>query len=301
MVQLVDAGSFTKAARDLHVSQPALSVSIAKLERELHAPLLVRGARPLTLTPAGELAYAAGKEIIVKTSNLRVLLAELAQQEIAVAIGMIDSVAAALFVSAESADELERQASVSLVVDNSRNLVGAVEKGSLDLAFVVGRRQYGPLLEITHQAVEPMVVVCHAAQRPETNRALRAGTLSRFISYDQASNTHRLIADVLQSRGIVPTPTFYSTSPELMLRLVLLQKGVAALPYALVRDHLAVGELVLVGKPTLLIERPINAIKRRDTVLPTPLAHITRQVGVLLDGIHADARTAQSRRHERNA
>ena len=40
-VQLVDSGSYTQASRQLHISQPALSVAIGKLERELHASLLV--------------------------------------------------------------------------------------------------------------------------------------------------------------------------------------------------------------------------------------------------------------------
>ena len=47
---LIDAGSFTKAARDLHISQPALSMAVQKLERELHAPLYIRASQPVTPT-----------------------------------------------------------------------------------------------------------------------------------------------------------------------------------------------------------------------------------------------------------
>jgi DNA-binding transcriptional LysR family regulator len=88
-VTLVDAGGFTKAATGLHLSQPALSVAIAKLERELRAPLLVHGVRPLTLTPAGRLAYTAGKDLQVRTNNLRLQLAEQAGQQLEVSLGMI--------------------------------------------------------------------------------------------------------------------------------------------------------------------------------------------------------------------
>lgn len=46
--------SFTMAANHLYISQPALSKSIAALERELQVQLLVRNTKTVALTPAGE-------------------------------------------------------------------------------------------------------------------------------------------------------------------------------------------------------------------------------------------------------
>src|SRR3954464_15216654 len=53
-VAVVEHGSFTAAARALHVSQPALSHQIALLEREAGAPLLERLPRAVTPTALGE-------------------------------------------------------------------------------------------------------------------------------------------------------------------------------------------------------------------------------------------------------
>ncbi len=50
---VVKAGSFTRAARELHLTQPALSRRIAGLEERLGTALVVRGPRQLTLTDAG--------------------------------------------------------------------------------------------------------------------------------------------------------------------------------------------------------------------------------------------------------
>src|SRR5688500_17550703 len=47
------AGSFTRAAAALHLSQPALSRRIAGLEEQLEAVLLVRGRAGVALTEAG--------------------------------------------------------------------------------------------------------------------------------------------------------------------------------------------------------------------------------------------------------
>ena len=66
-VRLVETGSYTKAAKDLYLSQPALSIAIQKLERELDAKLIVRSHRSFKLTEAGKVAYAAAKDIDKQT------------------------------------------------------------------------------------------------------------------------------------------------------------------------------------------------------------------------------------------
>jgi len=290
-VALVNSGGFSAAARELHLSQPALSVSVAKLERELRAPLLVHGVRPLTLTPAGRLAYAAGKDLEVRTSNLGLQLAELAGQPVEVSLGMIDSVASALLASPADVDLLERHATVSLVVDNSRNLLRAVEEARLDMAWVVERPQLGEMLEVIERAVEPLIVVGDRALVAATNQAVGGGRLPRFISYDQASTTRRLVAEALQRRSITAEAAFYSTSPEVMLRLVRLGKGIAALPYAQVRSLLTTGAVRAVGgEAPLLIKRPLVAVKRRDALLAAPLTQTIRRVTDLFDAAQSAVR-----------
>jgi DNA-binding transcriptional LysR family regulator len=50
---VAETGNFTRAAARLHVSQPALSQQIRKLERVVGTPLFKRGAQQVQLTPAG--------------------------------------------------------------------------------------------------------------------------------------------------------------------------------------------------------------------------------------------------------
>jgi DNA-binding transcriptional LysR family regulator len=56
-VTVAQEGQITRAARKLHIAQPALSHAIAQLEAELGLQLLERHARGVTLTPAGEKFY----------------------------------------------------------------------------------------------------------------------------------------------------------------------------------------------------------------------------------------------------
>ena len=54
---IVDAGTISGAARDLHMTQPPLSYQIKMLEEELQVPLFLRGKKRITLTEAGKTLY----------------------------------------------------------------------------------------------------------------------------------------------------------------------------------------------------------------------------------------------------
>ena len=58
------AGSFSKAAENLYITQPALSMSVKKIESSLGMPLFDRSARPIQLTEAGRIYIAMIENMI---------------------------------------------------------------------------------------------------------------------------------------------------------------------------------------------------------------------------------------------
>ncbi len=63
-VRVVESGSFSKAARELGVGQPAVSKKIAALEQRLGAQLLNRTSRGLRPTPAGADFYKSALRVL---------------------------------------------------------------------------------------------------------------------------------------------------------------------------------------------------------------------------------------------
>jgi DNA-binding transcriptional LysR family regulator len=61
---VVQEENITRAAKMLHITQPALSRQLMDLEQELGTELFIRGKRKITLTDAGTLFYQRAKEII---------------------------------------------------------------------------------------------------------------------------------------------------------------------------------------------------------------------------------------------
>lgn len=73
-IAVAKAGTFTGAARSLEIAQPAISQSIAALERELDAQLLVRTSRTCTLTAVGA-EFLSDADRVVKDLEAAVLRA----------------------------------------------------------------------------------------------------------------------------------------------------------------------------------------------------------------------------------
>ena len=68
---VADAGTFTAAAEVLHVSQPALSQQIRKLEGELGFTLFQRGTRQVTLTPHGRDLISSARQVVEAAQTYR--------------------------------------------------------------------------------------------------------------------------------------------------------------------------------------------------------------------------------------
>lgn len=68
--EIMKRGSFSKAAKSLYISQPALSKAVLKLEKELGVTLLERDKNSLKLTSAGELFLTEAHKVLEITDHL---------------------------------------------------------------------------------------------------------------------------------------------------------------------------------------------------------------------------------------
>ncbi len=76
---VVDKGSFSQAAEELEISQPAVSFQIRALEERLGHRLLDRSGRKIAITEAGEVAYRYAKRLIGLEADLQREMQELGE------------------------------------------------------------------------------------------------------------------------------------------------------------------------------------------------------------------------------
>jgi LysR family transcriptional regulator, transcriptional activator of the cysJI operon len=289
--RLADAGSFTKAAQELHLSQPALSIAMRKLERELGSELFVRGSHPLVLTPSGQAAYTSAKEMSMVSHNLSMELAHLADQKPALRVGMIDGVADTLFTDTDALTKLNEKMNLSLSVNNSGVLLDLLRHDSVDIAFVTGKPAHlSTHFNAVRVGVEPLMIVVHSSVLDSLRTSLQSHLFSPFLSYNRDSTTYTLIEQTLLAHDIRVEPYFYSSSPDIILKFVHAQQGAAILPYRLVLSALNAGELCCLQFDGLkLIDRPIYAVYRRGKDLSEPLQFLIGQVQSTLTSLYDQA------------
>lgn len=137
-VAIVEEGSISAAAKQLHISQPPLSAQLRHLEEELGVTLIERGARHVTPTAAGRALYERAKRLL--------LLADAARQEVSqiaggvrgvVRLGTISSCGPALLTPAFAAFCAQHPALRFEVREgNTYQLLDLLRAGAIELAVL---------------------------------------------------------------------------------------------------------------------------------------------------------------------
>ena len=137
-VAIVEEGSISAAAKQLHISQPPLSAQLRHLEEELGVTLIERGARHVTPTAAGRALYERAKRLL--------LLADATRQEVSqiaggvrgvVRLGTISSCGPALLTPAFAAFCAQHPALRFEVREgNTYQLLDLLRAGAIELAVL---------------------------------------------------------------------------------------------------------------------------------------------------------------------
>ncbi|MQC17370.1 MAG: LysR family transcriptional regulator, partial [Chloroflexi bacterium] len=132
--EVARSGTFTAAAQRLHVSQPALSQSLAELERRVGIPLFEAQGRRRVLTEAGQEAVRFATDVLGRTAEFRAWAeAYRAGAQGTLTVGMID--AASLYAlpgAVRTFREAYPEVHLQLVVDTSGALVERLERYEID-------------------------------------------------------------------------------------------------------------------------------------------------------------------------
>lgn len=131
-------GSFKLAARELHISQPALSVQIQNLEDEIGVSLFVRNRNPLTPTEEGVLFLKKAQEIVRQCDELLGFSEEISKEyNTKLRVGVIPTLAPfllPLFVEALQKDYPKLRLDFHEII--TEKIVEGLQKGSLDMGIV---------------------------------------------------------------------------------------------------------------------------------------------------------------------
>lgn len=87
---IAEKNSLTKAAREHHISQPAMSAMLKKFEQELDVELFDRSANRIQLNEVGKAALAHVDLILDEVENMKKDVSNLAKQKVSIMLGFCD-------------------------------------------------------------------------------------------------------------------------------------------------------------------------------------------------------------------
>jgi DNA-binding transcriptional LysR family regulator len=278
--------SFSGAAHELRISQPAISRHVADLERELRAVLVDR--RSGTLTAAGDLLanhVLRAEAILVQTTSLISALREPQQGSFSIRAAGISGTYLLPDVVAEF-QKRHPQVRVNFLLGTSAEVVSAVRSHQAEIG-VAGGLLAAPEIEVEPLIEDEIIIVGppHLKGRRLSRDELEALT---WISREEGSAT-RVVADTaLAELGIVPTRRLALPAWESIKLAVRRSQGVAAFSRLVVGEELKAGTLVVIPFVPWKVRRMISVIRIRDAAL-TPAAQ------QFLDMLHAHCRNKGSR------
>jgi len=156
---VVDAGSLRAAARDLGVTQPALTKSVRQLEQELGATLVTRSVRGAIPTDAGRAFLARARAVSADLRRAREEIAQLGgAREGTLAIGAAPGPALDLLPTVlPRLRRRWREATIRVLDIAPPDVLAALRQGALDLALSV---RLGPLARaVAGYIVEPLYAI----------------------------------------------------------------------------------------------------------------------------------------------
>lgn len=268
-VAVAEVRSFTRAAKLAHLSQPAISRQIARLESEMGTPLFERYGRHVECTADGRLLLPLAKNILARADDASRLIREHVGAVAAkVRFGSTGTVFAHLL-SPILASFLETYPKVHLDLVEREDVLleEAVVSGELDCAIVTA---WGtPRAATIHLLTEEILLVVpreHPLAEQETV-SLSALAGEALLLPGLSMNMANLLTDICRRAGFEPRVPYRANYLELSKSLVRQGLGIALIPSMLLAPHTLEGlaAIQLEEHPT----RDLNLIYPRERPLHT--------------------------------
>lgn len=237
-LRVAELGSINRAAEDMEMTQPALSRRISALEYDLGTPLLIRGARGVSLTEAG-MKLANGAPPVLRLAGL--LREEIGLQvRTQVSIGLPFSMHR-LITSPFAADEIRKQTNVTLRVYEGfiHQLRDWMQQALIDVAVLDSRGINPEAVEHTPLVREQLLLVgpANAGLRADTPVDAESVGACRLILPGRPNFIRQSVDAYLKSHGQKFRRAADAETLPLCLALVKDGLGFTAMPYCALHEN----------------------------------------------------------------
>lgn len=281
-VAIVDHGSLSRAARVLHIAQPALTQQIRQLEEELETQLLHRSAQGVLATDAGKTFYEHAQAILKQVGDAKSAVAQsTAKPAGMVALGIPQSVSGALALPLLVAvRETYPEISLQLTEEISGNLIEQLRSGRINLAVLFDDGQLNAFATIPLVEEEMMFVTRadSAFAKPEGAVSLNDAINTSLILPSLQHGVRPRIESIVRSAGLSIDNCMDINSIAILRSAILADLGATILPAAPLLSDIERGLMRAHPISGVDISRTVALCSSRNIPLTNAAAAVERLV-----------------------
>lgn len=267
-VTVVELKNFSRAAEELFLSQPSVSLQIRNLETGLGTKLINRSPKQLELTQSGEIFYSYAKNILLLYDKAREEINQLSNVVTGgLKVGASNTIGEYIlpFVLTEFATQFPN-VGIETSISNTEEISQAVRTNHLDLALVEGEVNHHSDLVIRPLMEDEIILVVpnqHALARLPIVTAEHLQN-QVWILRESGSGTRAFSDKLIKDRGIHIKKFYILGSGQAVKQAVIAGLGIALVSTWIVRKELISKELTEVRIKGKRLTRTFSLIKSKN-------------------------------------
>lgn len=261
--EVAKAGNISKAAKELYISQPAISKSISKLENSLEVGLFTRNSRGVQLTEEGKLLFNHMKAAFEAIDRGEQELKRIKDFHIGnLRIGVSNTLCKYVLLPYLKAF-IEKYPHIKITIksQSTSHTVQMLEQQTIDLGLIAQPSNRRPLSFIPVMEIQDVFV----ATKPYLdNLYLREGQdtdifqSGNILLLDQNNMTRKYINEYLNENQIIPSHLLEVTTMDLLIEFAKIGIGIGCVIKEFVQDELDNGTLVEIPMEPTIKKRTIG-------------------------------------------
>ena len=257
--------SFTRAAEEVHLSQPAVSIQVKRLEENVGLALFEQVGKRISLTEAGSELYDASKDVLGRLLELDDSIDSL-RGEVAGSLH-VTAVTSAKYFLPHLLGAFQRRypdLEPKLMVANRASLLERVADNEDDL-YVMGH--VPPDIDVEeYPFLENIIVIVASPDHPLAKKrkiTLEQLSKERFLVRESGSGNRKVVEEYFQEHGYAINPYMELGSAEAIKQGVMAGLGISALSLHNLRLEMAAGQIVVLKVEGFPLRRKWNVVHRK--------------------------------------
>ncbi|MDD4688250.1 MAG: LysR family transcriptional regulator [Eubacteriales bacterium] len=229
--------NFTRAAEELHIAQPAVSTTIAEIEKYYSVLLFERINKKIILTEAGKKLLVKAREVVTSFDDFE-SLANQTETTTMLKIGASLTIGRTIIPKLLSIFKQDYpETAVSVSIGQALDIERKVADGILDFALVEGRVSF-PNIKVKPFAEDKLIPVGGKDFIVPPKLTVQELSKLPLLLREKGSSSRDFVDSLFSIQALTAHPIVESASNEAIISIAAQNHGIAILPQSIVKEHI---------------------------------------------------------------